>query len=235
MSASFIAHETDQRGERMLRVAAAQMGPIGRAESRESVVARQVALLEEAAARSAELVVFPELALTTFFPRWHITNEAEIDAFYETEMPNDATKPLFDAALELGVGFALGFAEKGETPMPTKDTPNLHTLGTAVSVSAAAFEGMDEMEKPTLIVTAMERGKEGKSFRRNLKYPGRSPHEKVPTDNFGNIAMVPAKPLEAKTTYRCLVQFPLPKDSHVTVPKKDGTVTYVWEFTTAKK
>ncbi len=111
MSASFIAHETDQRGERMLRVAAAQMGPIGRAESRESVVARQVALLEEAAARSAELVVFPELALTTFFPRWHITNEAEIDAFYETEMPNDATKPLFDAALELGVGFALGFAE----------------------------------------------------------------------------------------------------------------------------
>jgi N-carbamoyl-D-amino-acid hydrolase len=62
--------------------------------------------------------VFPELALTTFFPRWWMTDQAEIDRFFEREMPNAETRPLFDLAKELGVGFYLGYAEltqeKGE-------------------------------------------------------------------------------------------------------------------------
>ena len=45
-----------------------------------------------------ELVVFPELALTTFFPRWWMTDQAEIDAFFEREMPSHETAPLFDEA-----------------------------------------------------------------------------------------------------------------------------------------
>ena len=52
--------------------AAAQLGPIAKDEPRSSAVARMVALLYEAQARGAEVVVFPELALTTFFPRWYI-------------------------------------------------------------------------------------------------------------------------------------------------------------------
>ena len=28
-----------------------------------------------------QLVVFPELALTTFFPRWYMEDPAELDAF----------------------------------------------------------------------------------------------------------------------------------------------------------
>lgn len=91
--------------------AAAQLGPIARDEPRASAVARMQKLLTEAHRRGAELVVFPELALTTFFPRWLIEDEAELDAFYETEMPNAEVQPLFDTARELGVGFYLGYAE----------------------------------------------------------------------------------------------------------------------------
>ena len=96
---------------RVLTVAAAQLGPIARDEPRESAVARMLALMQAAKARGADLVVFPELALTTFFPRWYFEDQAEIDAFFERDMPNDATRPLFEAAAELGIGFCLGYAE----------------------------------------------------------------------------------------------------------------------------
>jgi predicted amidohydrolase len=59
----------------------------------------------------ARFVVFPELALTTFFPRWWMTDQAEIDAFFEREMPGPETRPLFDLARDLEVGFYLGYAE----------------------------------------------------------------------------------------------------------------------------
>ncbi|MEZ5934394.1 MAG: N-carbamoyl-D-amino-acid hydrolase [Alphaproteobacteria bacterium] len=96
---------------RSLTVAAAQMGPIARDETRASAVERLLAMLKEAKSRGADLVVFPELALTTFFPRWWLEDEAELDFFYETEMPNEATRPLFEAAAEHGIGFYLGYAE----------------------------------------------------------------------------------------------------------------------------
>jgi predicted amidohydrolase len=51
------------------------------------------------------------MALTTFFPRWALTDQREIDAFYETKMPSADTQPLFDAARRLKIGFALGYAE----------------------------------------------------------------------------------------------------------------------------
>lgn len=97
---------------RTLVIGAAQMGPIARDETRSSAVARLIALMEEAKARGCDLVVFPELALTTFFPRWYMEDQAEIDRFFETEMPGPKTKPLFDRARELGIGFYLGYAEK---------------------------------------------------------------------------------------------------------------------------
>ena len=96
---------------RTVRVAAAQMGPIARAESRPAVVARLIELLRDAHARGAELVVFPELTLTTFFPRWFFADWADVDTWFEVSMPSAATQPLFDTARELGVGFALGYAE----------------------------------------------------------------------------------------------------------------------------
>ncbi len=96
---------------RRLNAAVAQLGPIHLADSRASVVKRLTAMLREAAGRGARFVVFPELALTTFFPRWWMTEQAEIDRFFEREMPNAETRPLFDLAQALGVGFYLGYAE----------------------------------------------------------------------------------------------------------------------------
>jgi predicted amidohydrolase len=97
---------------RVVRVAAAQMGPVGRSESRGAVVSRLLALLGDAADRGASLVVFPELALTTFFPRWwYEDGDPALDAWFETELPGPETKPLFDEAARRGVGFSLGFAE----------------------------------------------------------------------------------------------------------------------------
>lgn len=97
---------------RIVRVAAAQMGPIQKSDTREIVVARLIALLRNAHRKDAELVVFPELALTTFFPRWYVDDLSEADHWYETEMPSPITQPLFDEAKKLGVGFCLGYAER---------------------------------------------------------------------------------------------------------------------------
>ena len=96
---------------RIITVGAAQLGPIQKAESRASVVARMLALMAKAEARGVELIVFPELALTTFFPRMLMADQDELDAWFEREMPNAATQPLFDAAREYAMGFHLGYAE----------------------------------------------------------------------------------------------------------------------------
>ncbi|MEI7547398.1 MAG: N-carbamoyl-D-amino-acid hydrolase [Actinomycetota bacterium] len=95
---------------RHLTIAAAQMGPVQREHTREQVVRRLVAMLQQAHRMGAELVVFPELALTTFFPRWFVDDIGAADHWYERSMPNGATRPLFDEAKRLGVGFCLGYA-----------------------------------------------------------------------------------------------------------------------------
>ena len=96
---------------RNLNVAAAQLGPIQKNDDRKSVVNRLVSLLRDAHAKKAELVVFPELALTTFFPRWFVDDISQSNHWYETEMPSKITQPLFDEAKKLNIGFCLGYAE----------------------------------------------------------------------------------------------------------------------------
>lgn len=96
---------------RFLTVGAAQMGPIQRSHTRRDVVERLIAHLREAKRMGCELVVFPELTLTTFFPRWWMTDQAEVDSFFEREMPSNETAPLFNEAKRLAMGFCLGYAE----------------------------------------------------------------------------------------------------------------------------
>jgi predicted amidohydrolase len=96
---------------RILNLGVAQLGPIARDESRSSAVRRMIELMEQAHEQKVELIVFPELALTTFFPRWYLEDPDELEAFFETEMPNQTTQPLFDAAAQMGIGFYLGYAE----------------------------------------------------------------------------------------------------------------------------
>jgi predicted amidohydrolase len=96
---------------RTVIVGAAQLGPIARQEPRHRVVQRLLALMREAHSMRCDVVAFPELALTTFFPRWPLADESEIDSFYESDMPGPETRPLFDEAARLGIGFSLGYAE----------------------------------------------------------------------------------------------------------------------------
>ncbi|MEK6260033.1 MAG: N-carbamoyl-D-amino-acid hydrolase [Planctomycetota bacterium] len=96
---------------RFLTIAAAQLGPIPRAASRREVVPRLIDLLRQASERGCQLVVFPECALTPFFPHWWIEDQAEIDSYFERSLPGPDTQPLFDEAARLGIGFCLGYAE----------------------------------------------------------------------------------------------------------------------------
>lgn len=114
---------------RIVTVGAAQMGAIQRAHSRREVVARMVELMREAASHRCDLVVFPELTLTTFFPRWWMESQEEIDSFYEREMPSNETAPLFNEAARLGIGFSLGYAEL---------TPEGRRFNTAILVNKSA-------------------------------------------------------------------------------------------------
>lgn len=96
---------------RIVNVAAAQLGPIQRQDSRESVLERLIKHLHDAHAMGVHLVVFPELALTTFFPRWYMEDMDELDSFYDAAMPGPQTQKLFDTAKNLGIGFYIGYAE----------------------------------------------------------------------------------------------------------------------------
>jgi len=113
---------------RIITVGAAQLGPVARDETRSQVVDRMLALMNEASRHGCDLVVFPELALTTFFPRWYLPQQEDVDAFFEREMPGPETGRLFDAARTLGVGFYLGYAEL------VQEAGRLRRFNTAITV-----------------------------------------------------------------------------------------------------
>ena len=96
---------------RIVTVAVAQLGPIARSECRQEVVARMLAMMEDAARMGSDLIVYPEAALTAFFPHWMVDDEDELDAYFERQMPNPSVQELFEAARRLRIGFHLGYAE----------------------------------------------------------------------------------------------------------------------------
>ena len=96
---------------REIVIGGAQMGPIQKAECREAVIDRMLALMAEAQNAGCGLVVFPELCLTTFFPRWYFEEQSDVDFWFEKSMPNDVTMPLFIKSRELGIAISFGYAE----------------------------------------------------------------------------------------------------------------------------
>jgi predicted amidohydrolase len=96
---------------RIVTVGIAQLGPIPRSQSRPEVVLRLLALMEDAAKSGCDLIVYPEAALTAFFPHWMVEGDQELDSYFESEMPNAAVQPLFEAARRLRIGFHLGYCE----------------------------------------------------------------------------------------------------------------------------
>ena len=83
---------------RIINVAAAQLGPIQNSHSKKEVVERLLKLMIDAKNMGCDLIVYPELALTTFFPRWYAENISDFDHYYEKTMPNADTQILFDTA-----------------------------------------------------------------------------------------------------------------------------------------
>ena len=96
---------------RQMIVGGAQMGPLQKDDSREVAVARMMELMRAAHRQGVTMLVYPELALTTFFPRWYAEERAAMDSWFEPEMPGPATRPLFDLARDLGVAFTFGYGE----------------------------------------------------------------------------------------------------------------------------
>ena len=99
---------------RILKLAAAQLGPIEFKDSRESTIDRLCALLKCAANQGCELVVFPELALTTFFSHFYLPELSQADHYYERQMPSSTTERLFEISRTQHIAFSLGYAEISE-------------------------------------------------------------------------------------------------------------------------
>ncbi len=111
---------------RHLKIAAAQLGPLHKADNRAVATRRLVNLLKEAHGMGAKFVVFPELAFTTFFPRWWMEDQAEVDRkYFESTVPSPETQPLFTEAKKLGIGFYIGYAEL---------TPDKHRYNASILV-----------------------------------------------------------------------------------------------------
>lgn len=94
---------------RFVKVAAAQMGPINEGTARAAVVERMLALMDQAIAEDVELLVYPELALTPYFPK---RIRDDYDQFFESEMPSKDVAPLFERARHAHLAFHLGYAER---------------------------------------------------------------------------------------------------------------------------
>jgi N-carbamoyl-D-amino-acid hydrolase len=94
---------------RALKVAAAQLGPINEGTGRDEVVERMLLLLEQAIAERVDLIAYPEMALTPYFPK-RIRDDYE--HFFETEVPPKSLEPLLRRAREAGVAVHVGFCEK---------------------------------------------------------------------------------------------------------------------------
>ncbi|KAL2820852.1 n-carbamyl-d-amino acid amidohydrolase [Aspergillus cavernicola] len=105
---------------RTITVAAAQLGAIQLATPRSEVIDRMVKLLDQAKESEVRLVVFPELALTTFFPRHIIQDPTEVAKYFEPEsaenpkalLTNDNTRMLFERAKDLSIDISLGYGER---------------------------------------------------------------------------------------------------------------------------
>src|SRR2546422_1081956 len=96
---------------RYLKIAGAQMGPNQDGTPREAIVERMLVLLDAAARDDVELIVYPEMALTTYFPK---RIRQDFDQFFETEVPPKALEPLLRRAAEARVGVHVGFCEKAD-------------------------------------------------------------------------------------------------------------------------
>ena len=120
-------------------VAGAQLGAIHLTTPRSEVLTRMLKLMDEAHhSKHAKLIVYPEIAFTTFFPRYLLDSQDELEKYFEREVDGDPTKapgmrPVFDRARGYGMDVSVGYAEH-DTGRP--ESEHVH-YNTAVYYSAA--------------------------------------------------------------------------------------------------
>lgn len=138
-------------GQRLLTMAAAQLGPVKSLDTpRSEVLLRMIKLCEDAAVKNVRLVVFPELAFTTFFPSYIIEKQEDLDRFFEPASPKDPYaiidspngKPLFDKAAELGLDVYVGYGERW-----TDENGKVSYYNTAIYYSASQRRGIAKYRK----------------------------------------------------------------------------------------
>lgn len=96
---------------RPITLAAAQLGANQETASRQEIADRLLALLDRAVGEGVQMLVYPELALTTYFPK-KVRDRSEYDGFYDSKLPTAETEQLFQRARDAGVAFHLGYAER---------------------------------------------------------------------------------------------------------------------------
>lgn len=123
---------------RILKVAAAQIGAINKGADRKETLDRLIKLLHDASSQGVKLVVFPEVALTTFFPRYMFTDEEELDSYFESDADittSPRTKALFDDAHKLGIDIVLGYAEREASSGTSYNTSIYYSASQAQIIS----------------------------------------------------------------------------------------------------
>lgn len=101
---------------RKITVAGAQLGAIDGITPRSDVIKRIFQLMDEAKSKGVKLMVLPEIALVTFFPRHLISDMDELDRYFEGEVDGDPAlapnmKPIFERARTYGMDLSIGYAE----------------------------------------------------------------------------------------------------------------------------
>ena len=107
---------------RTVTVGAAQMGPNNEGMGREEIVERMQALLDQAKAQGVQLLAFPEMALTTYFPK---KIRKDFDQFFEAEIPPKALEPLLRRAKEMGIACIVAAGNSGGPEQFPASTPHV--------------------------------------------------------------------------------------------------------------
>ncbi|MGI9335434.1 MAG: carbon-nitrogen hydrolase family protein [Gammaproteobacteria bacterium] len=92
---------------RTITVAAAQTGPV-LTDDLSSAVEPACAMIDEAAARGADIICFPEVFMTPFFPN-RLVNDYDK---YFLELPSPVTDPIFERARSHRVAMVFPYAER---------------------------------------------------------------------------------------------------------------------------
>jgi len=92
------------------------MGATHRDSLRPHTLQRMITLLKDAASQGAQVVLYPELAFTTYPARYVMSDEELVPWFEHGDITqNPDTKALFDEAHSLGVDIVVGYAEATST------------------------------------------------------------------------------------------------------------------------